>query len=279
MPPLLQRSLAKSNTRLTAETGRTTAAMPSLSIVIPAYNEAARISSTVRTVARHLRSGPFGPSEIVVVDDGSVDGTAELARGDGRAPVPLTVLRNGRNRGKGFSVRRGMRAASQEWILVTDADLSTPISELDKLLRAALAGGYDVAIGSRAKDRSLIGVRQPLYREAAGRLFNLHMRLFTGLDIADTQCGFKLFRRAAARRIAALQRSHGFGFDVEQLYLARKLGFEIVEVAVRWDNCAESSVGVGGGMGAFLDLWRLRWNELTGRYSQARPAADPEQRG
>lgn len=247
-------------------------AVPSISIVIPAYNEAKRLPSAIRSVASHLRAASFGRVEVLVIDDGSQDGTFATASEGGSefagTGARLRVLRNARNRGKGYSVRRGMRESKCDWILFSDADLSTPISELDLLLREALAGGHDVAIGSRAIDRSLIGVRQPLYREVGGRLFNLNVRLLTGLDIADTQCGFKLFRRKAARQIAARQRTDRFGFDVEQLYLARKMGFSIVEVPVRWDNAEESSVGLADGLKAFVDVWRVKWNDLVGRYAQ-----------
>ncbi len=246
-------------------------AAPSISIVIPAFNESKRLPSAIRSIASHLGAQSLGRAEVLVIDDGSEDGTSATAE-EGRSGLEgegarLRVLRNAGNRGKGYSVRRGMREAKCDWILFSDADQSTPISELDRLLRGAVTGGHDVAIGSRGIDRSLIGVRQPLYRELAGRLFNLNVRLLTGLDIADTQCGFKLFRREAARRIAAMQRTDRFGFDVEQLYLARKMGYSIVEVPVRWDNAEESSVGLADGLKAFADVWRVKWNDLAGRYA------------
>ena len=243
--------------------------MPSLSLVIPAYNESSRIPDSLQSIGRYLETCAFNPVEVIVVDDGSRDGTAEAAisaggaiRASGRE---LRVISNPNNRGKGYSVQRGMQEARHDWLLCSDADLSTPIAELDRLMAAA-EGGCDVAIGSRALDRSLIGARQPLYRETLGRVFNLNVRLLTGLPLADTQCGFKLFSRQAARQIAARQRLAGFGFDVEQLYLARKLGFRIAEVPVRWNNDADSSVTLLSGLRAFADVWRVKWNDWTGRY-------------
>ena len=245
--------------------------MASLSLVIPAYNEARRLPATLRNVGAFVSGAPYEQFEVIVVDDGSSDTTAECAAAatDALAPLGATlrVLRNGRNRGKGYSVRRGMREARSDWILFSDADLSTPLPELEKLLSAASSGGHEIAIGSRGVDRSLIGVRQPLHREVAGRIYNLHMRILTGLDIADSQCGFKLFSRAAARQIAAKQRIERFGFDVEQLYLARKMGFSVAEVPVRWDDTAGSSVGMIDGLKAFLDLWAVKWNDVRGFYS------------
>ena len=245
--------------------------MPSLSLVIPAYNEARRLPSTLRSVAQHLSNGSFERAEVIVVDDGSSDGTESAATGAAesleRAGAPLRVVRNATNRGKGYSVRRGMLEARYEWVLFSDADLSAPIAEIEKLMRAATEGDCEIAIGSRALDRNLIGVRQPLYREAVGRLFNLNARLLTGLEIADTQCGFKLFRRKAARAVASKQRLERFGFDVEQLFLARKLGFRVAEVPVRWNDAPNSSVGLAAGLGAFADVWRVRWNDWTGRYN------------
>ena len=190
--------------------------MPTLSLVIPAFNEARRLPATLRNVSRYLPSSPFAEAEVIVVDDGSADGTSESARSEQPAfaasGIALRVVRNDANRGKGYSVRRGMREASREWVLSCDADESAPIAEVEKLVHAAEAGGHAVAIGSRALDRSMIGVHQPKYREYVGRLFNLNVRLATGLRVADTQCGFKLFLRQAAHQIAAKQRIERFGF-------------------------------------------------------------------
>ena len=246
--------------------------MPSLSLVIPAYNESSRISTSLRSIGRYLETASFDPVEVIVVDDGSRDGTAEAAISAKRAISAvggeLRVIANPSNRGKGYSVQRAMQEAHHDWLLCSDADLSTPIKELDRLMGAAAEGGYDVAIGSRAVDRSLIGDHQPLYREAPDEeLWSQMVELgWTGLPIADTQCGFKLFNRQAARQIAARQRLAGFGFDVEQLYLARKLGFRVAEIAVEWNNNADSSVTLRTGLRAFSDVWRVKWNDWTGRY-------------
>lgn len=209
----------------------------------------------------YLRSSPWPDAEILVVDDGSSDGTAQAAE-----RFPVGVLRNPGNRGKGYSVRQGMLQGAGDWLLFTDADLSAPIEELVKLWKAAQAGGAAVAIGSRALDRSLIGVHQPAVREQLGRFFNLVMRLVTGLPFWDTQCGFKLFERRAARDIFSRQRLDGFGFDVEVLFLARVLGYRAVEVPVRWDHAPGTKVSAINGLQAFLDPLRVRWNHLRGRY-------------
>ena len=245
--------------------------MTSLSVVIPAFNEAPRLPATLRSLASYLPRSPFDLAEIIVVDDGSQDGTSEAAQSEqaalAAAGIEMRVEHNAANRGKGYSVRRGMREARHEWILFSDADESAPIEEVERLAAAAQEGGHSVVIGSRALDRSLIGEHQPKYREFLGRVFNANVRLVTGLRIADTQCGFKLFRRDAAREIAARQRIERFGFDVEQLYIARKLGYSIAEVPVRWNNEPDSSVGLVDGINAFVEVWKVKWNDLTGAYS------------
>lgn len=244
--------------------------MPSVSIVIPAYNERRRLPGSLRAIGRYLAEADFSPVEILVIDDGSSDGTPDLAEAARpsleESGTVLRVLCNHPNRGKGYSVRRGMAESTHEWVLFSDADLSTPIEELGHLHGVAVAGGHDVAIGSRNLDCSLIGVRQPLRREVAGRAFNLAVKSLTSLCFRDTQCGFKLFSRRASRQIAALQRIERFGFDVEMLYLARKLGLSVVEVPVRWNDDPESSVGTIDGLRAFLDVWSVKWNDVMGRY-------------
>ena len=179
----------------------------------------------------------------------------------------MRVLRNEPNRGKGYSVRRGVLEARGKLVLFTDADLSAPIEEANKLIAAAESGNADAVVGSRALDRRLIGVRQPRFREFSGRFFNVLVRAFTGLKLRDTQCGFKLFRRASTRRAFELQRVERFGFDPELLFLIRRLGGKVLEVPVRWnDNTATKVHLLRDSMRMFLDLFILRWRALTGKY-------------
>lgn len=234
---------------------------PRLSVVIPAYNEALRLPSTLGRVRKHLAERG-GAHEIVVVDDGSTDATAEVARAAGDV---VRVLRHQPNRGKGYAARRGMLAATGERRLMTDADLSTPIEELAGL-EAALDRGYDVAIGSRAVAGARIEVRQPAYREAMGRLFNLLVQALLLPGLSDTQCGFKLFTARAARAAFSVASLDGFSFDVEALYLARRLGLRIAEVPVIWRNDAATRVGLGGGAAAFADLVRIHLRARRGAY-------------
>jgi dolichyl-phosphate beta-glucosyltransferase len=231
-------------------------------VVIPAFNEAERLPRTLARVNAHLAEQ--GPAyEIVVVDDGSTDGTAESARAEGGNA--LTVLRHHPNRGKGYAVRRGMLAARGARRLMTDADLSTPIEELSRL-EAALAAGHDVAIGSRAVAGANVEVRQPWYREAMGRLFNRLVRLLVLPGLYDTQCGFKLFTAAAAEAAFGPTVLDGFSFDVEALFIARRRGLRIAEVPVTWRNDTATRVGLVRGGQAFLDLVRIRANGWRGRY-------------
>jgi len=234
----------------------------SLSIVIPAYNEEARLPATLETVIAYVGASNFDFSEIIVVDDGSSDGTGALVE---RTPG-LHLLRNPGNRGKGYTVRHGMLEAKGEWILYTDADLSTPIAELEKLCAALKRENADVAIGSRALDRSLVGVHQSAFRELSGRAFNLFMRLVTGLPFRDTQCGFKLFRASAARQIFSRQKLDGFSFDVEDLVIAKSLGYRAIEVPVVWNNVEGTKVSMFSGVQSFVDLLAIRWRAIAGRY-------------
>jgi glycosyltransferase involved in cell wall biosynthesis len=238
----------------------------SISIVIPAYNEEKRLPATLERVNCYLARGGWEFSEVLVVDDGSRDGTAAIAEDFATRQLPIRVLRNPGNRGKGYSVRHGMLEAKGEWTLFSDADLSSPIEELETLWSAAQETGARVAIGSRALDRSLIGVHQPVLRESAGKLFNLAVRVITGLPFWDTQCGFKLFETGAAREIFRRQQLERFGFDVEVLFIARKLGYRVTEVPVRWNDVAGTKVGTLSGLSAFLDPLRVRINQLKGRY-------------
>ena len=170
-------------------------------------------------VRAYLDASQWEFAEVLVVDDGSTDDTAQVARDAG-----VHVIQNPGNRGKGYSVKHGILEAKGEWALFTDADLSTPIGEVEKLWSAVEREGATVAVGSRAVDRSLVGVHQPLLREAVGRVFNLVMRLITGLDFKDTQCGFKLFQTRAGREVFSRQLLDGFGFDVEVLFIASRRG-------------------------------------------------------
>ncbi len=241
--------------------------MPFLSIIIPAYNEQQRLPATLEAVWNYLRARRPGGFEILVVDDGSQDSTARVAEQFSRGRPEVRLLQNPGNRGKGYSVRHGMLEAQGEWALFTDADLSAPIQELDKLLEAARREQAAVAIGSRALDRSLIRVRQPRPREWAGRIFNRLVRLVVGLPFRDTQCGFKLFRRDAARAVFSRQQIERFGFDVEVLFLAEKLGFKTIEVPVRWDHAEGTRVSMWrDSVNMFLDLVRVRRRWRRGLY-------------
>jgi dolichyl-phosphate beta-glucosyltransferase len=244
--------------------------LDSISIVIPAFNEERRLTATLTAVLAYLAQRDWRSAEVVVVDDGSADGTARLVREFSATHAAVRLVQNPGNRGKGYSVRHGVMEARGEWILFSDADLSAPIEELDKLLVAAREGGASVAIGSRAMDRSLIEVHQSGFREMAGRVFNLCMRALTGLPFQDTQCGFKLFEAGAAREVFGRQRLERFGFDAEVLFIARQLGFRMVEVPVRWSHSQGTKVSMfRDSLNMFLDLLRIRWNGLRGRYRQA----------
>ena len=201
-----------------------------LTVVIPAFEEAARLGPTLEQVRGYLRDQPFD-SEVVVVVDGGRDGTLALVRAAMVDWPELRVLVNDANRGKGYTVRRGMLAARGRYLLFSDADLSTPIAEVGRLI-AALEAGSDIAIGSRAVAGADVRVRQVWWRQSMGRVFNCVVRLVAVRGIRDTQCGFKCFRREAARRIFARQRMTRFSFDVELLWIARTLGYRVVEVPV-----------------------------------------------
>lgn len=238
-----------------------------LSIVIPAYNEEARLSGTLERIADYLPTLGL-QTEIVVVDDGSRDRTAAVAESFRSKFTGLRVLSNGRNRGKGYSVRHGMLEAQGDVVLFTDADLSAPIEESEKLLRA-LNEGYDVAIGSRALNRSLISTRESPFREFAGIIFNKIVRAILRLPFVDTQCGFKAFRRERCRIIFEQQRIEGFGFDPELLYLARHHGLRAIEIPVRWGHSAATTVHMlRDSLKMFVDIFTIRWNAVAGRYAR-----------
>src|SRR5262249_9240408 len=217
----------------------------SLSIIIPAYNEAARLGKTLRTVVDYLRqSSPEG--ELIVVDDGSSDDTAELARQTFRdaGDMRTSVISYKSNLGKGRAVRLGLLAARSDVALFSDADLSTPITEAPKLVDPIVSGQFDVTFGSRALDRQLIGVHQSWRREQGGRVFNLVVRLATGMPFWDTQCGFKAFRMSVCRPLVEAATVDRFGFDVELLYLAFRAGLKLKEVPVRWDHNEGSKISL-----------------------------------
>ncbi len=217
----------------------------SLSVVIPAYNEAARLGNTLQAVVDYLcQNSP--EAEIIVVDDGSTDDTAAIAReifnqNDG---LRRSVISYKSNLGKGRAVRLGLLAARGDVALFSDADLSTPISEAPKLIEPIVKGQFDVTFGSRALDRKLIGVHQPWRREQGGRIFNLVVRLATGLPFWDTQCGFKAFRMSVCRPLVEAATVDRFGFDVELLYLAFRAGLKLKEVPVRWDHNEGSKISL-----------------------------------
>jgi glycosyltransferase involved in cell wall biosynthesis len=241
-----------------------------LSIVIPAFNEERRLPKTLDSVIAFLESRPIR-TEIIVVDDGSTDATSQLVASYQSKYAGLRLVSNGRNRGKGFSVRHGMLEARGEYALFTDADLSTPIEEADKLLAALKEQGYDAAIGSRAVDRSLIQIHQSAVREQAGILFNYTVRWIMGIEFSDTQCGFKAFRMDRARIIFEQQRIERFGFDPEILFLAKRHGLRVAEVPVRWSHDAATKVNVmADGMRMLLDLLVIREYALRGLYPRTR---------
>lgn len=211
-----------------------------LSIIIPAYNEEAVIKNTLDRVGEYLE-GRYPSYEIIVVCDGCKDNTAGLAEEAAKDNLKIQVLDRKINMGKGFSVRQGCLEAKGNYVIFTDADLSTPIDEIEKLLRC-LEDGYDIAIGSRALKKSDIQIRQAWYREIMGKIFNLFVQTFAIKGIKDTQCGFKGFKKEVARKIFQRQTINGFGFDVEVLYIAKRLGYRIKEVPVRWLNRAASKV-------------------------------------
>ncbi len=228
-----------------------------LSVIVPAYNEASRLPASLEKITAFLSSQPY-TSEILVVDDGSKDETCELAE-KLLKNFPHRVLKNPGNRGKGYSVRSGMLEASGKYLLFTDADLSTPIEEAEKFLKY-LESNCDVVIGSRAVDRSQVKVRQNFLRETMGKVFNLFARLLTFRGVKDSQCGFKAFKKNAARDLFSRQTLEGFGFDVEIVYLTQKLGYKMLETPVVWRNSAQSKVNiVSDSLNMFLDLIRIRW--------------------
>jgi glycosyltransferase involved in cell wall biosynthesis len=237
---------------------------PELSIVVPSYNEETRLPRSLEKIRAYVAKN-HPDAEVIVVDDGSKDGTAQVVEEWRRDWPALRLVPNGENRGKGYSVRHGMLDARGRVALFTDADLSAPIEEADKLLDALR--NADVAFGSRAMDRALIFVHQSRFREVAGIIFNRCVRLFTGLSFEDTQCGFKAFRMDRSRIIFEQQRVERFGFDPEILFLAKRHGLRTVEVPVRWAHDPATKVHVfHDSLHMFWDLVVIRWNAIVGRY-------------
>jgi len=216
--------------------------LPRFSVVIPCFNEETRISETLRVTIAYLTANA-PESELIVVNDGSTDGTGAIARKIlSETNIATRLLENFPNRGKGSAVRSGLLAAREPIGLFSDADLSTPIEEAPKLIEPIANGKVDIAFGSRALDRSLIGVHQPWRREQGGRVFNLLVRVATGLPFWDTQCGFKAFRLDVCKPILESARINGFAFDVELLFLAHRAGLRIREIPVRWNHAEGSKV-------------------------------------
>jgi glycosyltransferase involved in cell wall biosynthesis len=244
------------------------------SIVLPAYNEGERIATTLDRILAHAQQRGW-QAEVIVVNDGSTDNTAQIVREyAGKHPM-LQRLENPGNRGKGYSVRNGMLHARGDLQLFSDADLSSPIAEADKLF-ATIAQGADIAIGSRWLKSELQMKRQPLHRQLLGRIFNLALRLILGLRFKDTQCGFKAFTRDAAQKLFSLQRTERWGFDPELLYLARKLHLKVVEVPVAWSHREGTRIHpFRDGIRMFGEVLRIRWNALSGKYAEHQTVAEP----
>jgi len=245
---------------------------PAYSIVIPAYNESARIGRTLERILAHVRERNWN-AEFVVVNDGSTDGTAALVREIASQVGNLVLIENPGNRGKGYSVRNGMLHASGEIVLFSDADLSSPIEEADKLF-AALEAGADVAIGSRWLRAELQTERQPLHRQLFGRIFNLLLRMILGLRYKDTQCGFKAFTQRAVQLICPPQQIERWGFDPELLFLARKFGLKVEEVPVAWAHREGTTIHpLRDGIRMFGEMLKVRWFSISGKYDTRQPSA------
>jgi dolichyl-phosphate beta-glucosyltransferase len=243
---------------------------PDVTIVIPAFEEQDRLGASLEKIVEYLRSIKTR-AEIIVVDDGSKDGTAASAEGflAGLDDIAARVIRYEQNRGKGYAVKTGLLAATADIALFSDADLSTPIEEMPKLVDPIQRGEFDVTFGSRALDRSLIGTHQPWRREQGGKVFNLVVRTLTGLPFWDTQCGFKAFNLVKFRPLLELMQIDRFGFDVEFLYVANLHGLKLKEIPVRWDNDERSKVNVfRDSLRMFNEVREIRRNAKKGVYKK-----------
>jgi len=250
-----------------SENGSKNGSGPQYSIVIPAYNESGRIPKTLASVVSCVRARGWD-AEVIVVNDGSSDATAEVVRAFALTAPEVRLIENPGNRGKGYSVRIGMLEAKGKVAIFTDSDLSAPIEEAERLF-AAIAGGADIAIGSRWLERGRQTQCQPLYRQFFGRCFNAVTRTVMGLKFADTQCGFKAFTRAAAQTVFQLQTIERWGFDPEILFIAIKRGFWIIEVPVSWAHDERSRMSyLKDGMKMLEEIAVIRWNAFRGRYDK-----------
>ena len=251
---------------------------PKYSIVVPAYNERARILPTLEAVIAAVRGHEWA-AEVIVVNDGSTDETASMVKNFALTAPEVRLMENPGNRGKGYSVRSGLLHALGEVVMFTDADLSAPIDEAQRLFDA-IAGGADIAIGSRWLATSRQTHRQPLYRQIFGRCFNVLTRAVMRLPYADTQCGFKAFTREAAQTVFQLQTIERWGFDPEILFIARKRGFRVQEVSVSWAHDARSRISyLRDGLQMLKELAIVRWNALIGRYGKKVAIIEREREG
>ena len=248
------------------------------SIVIPAFNESARIGRALSDILLSIRKNSWD-AEVIVVNDGSTDDTAAIVQAIAADPPVIRLIHNDGNRGKGYSVRSGLLHALGEVVMFTDADLSAPIEEAQRLFDA-IAAGADIAIGSRWLATSRQTHRQPLYRQIFGRCFNLLTRAIMRLPYADTQCGFKAFTRDAAQTVFQLQTIERWGFDPEILFIARKRGFRVQEVPVSWAHDARSRISyLRDGLQMMKELAIVRWNALIGRYGKKVTISEREREG
>jgi len=251
-------------------TKKETALKPEISIVIPAYNEENVIGGTLDEVSEYL-DGRGLNYEIILVSDGSADNTEKIALSKSAVNKRIKVLSNGRNMGKGFSVKKGCLSASGDVIVFTDSDLSYPISEVEKPLKMIRSKTADVAIGSRTVSGARIVVHTSPLRKVMSMVFNLFVRLIAIKGIGDTQCGFKAFSRTAVKDIFSMQTMRGFSFDVELIYIAKKLGFKVREFPIIWAKSAESSSvnPVSDSFAMFLDIIKIRLLDMKGAYEKA----------